>query len=355
MKTIVVLPTYNEKETIQEVLRGILTHDVEVLVVDDSSPDGTGKIVAELQKQNARIHLLSGRKKGLGDAYRRGFAYATQHLNADILMEMDADLSHNPKDIPRLLKPILQQEADFVIGSRYCPGGSIEGWGRYRKSVSYCGNLLARIIGGIREIKDTTAGFRALRAEIVQDWDASATKGYSFQIGLLHHALQNKYRVQEIPVRFTDRKVGKSKLGMTDILEFFFVALRIGFQTYRRILIFLLIGFTGLLINIGAQSIFLRLLHIQSLIALALAIEVSILWNFFWHDNMTFADRKRGNILYRGVKYHITSILGAGINFILAATLILHFAFIDELANLIGIGVATISNFLLSYYWAWKK
>jgi len=174
--------------------------------------------------------LLGGAKKsGLGTAYKRGFAHALNRLDADVVFEMDADFSHDPNDIPRLLAA-LREGSDFVIGSRYVPGGSIpDNWAYWRKANSKWGNVFARYIAGLPEVKDCTSGFRAIRGAKLReiDVDRLAVSGYAFQMNLLDQAVKQGFRVSEIPIKFTDRVHAKSKLGFGDIVEFIINAFRI--------------------------------------------------------------------------------------------------------------------------------
>jgi len=236
-RVVIVLPTYNEKENIGRLLDAILRQGerlsdarLVILVVDDSSPDGTADVVEEYSKRHSNIHLLGGAKKnGLGTAYKRGFAYALNQLQADVVFEMDADFSHDPDDIPRLLAP-LREGSDFVIGSRYVPGGSIpDNWAYWRKANSKWGNVFARYIAGLPGIKDCTSGFRAIRAASLReiDVDKLAVTGYAFQMNLLDQAIKHGFRVSEIPIKFTDRLHAKSKLGLGDIVEFILNAFRL--------------------------------------------------------------------------------------------------------------------------------
>ena len=165
-----------------------------VLVVDDHSPDGTADAVRELMATYPNLHLITGEKEGLGAAYIRGMTYALQELRAEAVMEMDADFSHKPADVPRLLAA-LDEGADFVIGSRYVPGGSIpENWGRLRQAISRWGNIFARYLAGLYRVKDCTAGFRAIRGSLLKRIDFSSLKvqGYAFQIALLNQAMLNQ-------------------------------------------------------------------------------------------------------------------------------------------------------------------
>lgn len=238
-KAVVVLPTYNEKDNITKLLGAILEQkyrlhlmdiDVHVLVVDDSSPDGTADIVKNYQKSNTNVHLLSDLKKeGLGAAYIRGFTYAIETLKADIVVEMDADFSHNPCDLPRLITEVANGN-DFVIGSRYIPGGSIpSNWSHLRKANSKFGNILARSIAGLGKVKDCTGGFRAIKADLVKKINLKSlkVKGYAFQISLLHAAMKKNAKIVEIPIHFTDRVHGESKIRVTDITEFIQCAIQL--------------------------------------------------------------------------------------------------------------------------------
>src|SRR5262249_23480296 len=204
-----------------------------IVVVDDSSPDGTGEVVEQYARENANVHLLGGtRRRGLGTAYKRGIAYALDRLMADVVFEMDADFSHDPDDIGRLLAE-LRNDSDFVIGSRYVPGGSIpDNWALWRKLNSKWGNVFARYIAGLSRIKDCTSGYRAIRARKLRriELDKLVGSGYAFQMTLLHEAVSSGMRVSEVPIRFTERLHAKSKLGIGDIIEFILNAFLIRFS-----------------------------------------------------------------------------------------------------------------------------
>lgn len=232
MKAVIVLPTYNEKGNIVRLINEITKEldsieqssdfRMSLLVVDDNSPDGTGEIVKAIAQENKRVHLLTGQKKGLGRAYMRGFRYAIDYLQANAVMEMDADFSHDPKDIKRLIFP-LTQDFDFVIGSRYVKGGSIpEEWSFIRKMNSRYGNIFARYVAGISSVHDCTAGFRAIKVSLLEKtaFDQLNTAGYCFQMNLLYSAIKQGANILEVPVHFIDRKYGKSKIRLKDIREF---------------------------------------------------------------------------------------------------------------------------------------
>ena len=169
-----VVPTYNEAENIAPMVRqllaiadGLKPIEAQVLVVDDESPDGTGDIVREIQAGDERVHLLTGPKQGLGSAYTRGFEHVLNELDVDAIVQMDADFSHAPTDTPRLIDALAH--ADVVIGSRYVEGGSLDpNWGRWRRFLSYMGNLFARYVAGIYKVRDCTAGFKAIRVSALR-------------------------------------------------------------------------------------------------------------------------------------------------------------------------------------------
>lgn len=225
MKTVIVLPTYNEAENIEELLHKVfktIDFETKILVVDDYSPDKTAEIVFKLQQQYENLYIIQKKERGLGKAYIKGFEYAINNLDAEILIEMDSDFSHDPKKIPELLREI-QAGADFVIGSRYIKGGSIpKEWAFIRKINSKYGNLFARFIAGLKDVKDCTSGFRAIRADFIKkiNLDELNVRGYSFQMNILFECVQLGAKVVEIPLNFVDRTKGKSKLGIEDAIEF---------------------------------------------------------------------------------------------------------------------------------------
>ena len=229
MKTTIVLPTYNEKENIEPFLSGLLAEikalegfDINILVVDDYSPDGTSEIVKNIMKDEKRLHLLMNNTRGLGRAYIAGFKYAMENFDSDILIEMDSDFSHDIKKVKELLDGV-KSGYDFVIGSRYVPGGSIpSNWALIRKLNSKYGNVFARLVAGLQNIKDCTSGFRAIKTDVLKkvDFDNLNANGYSFQMNILFECVNSGAKVFEVSIDFKDREKGKSKLGLSDILEF---------------------------------------------------------------------------------------------------------------------------------------
>lgn len=221
MHVLVVLPTYNESENIERVLRRIRAAlpDSGVLVVDDGSPDGTAEIAERVGKEIGGVELLRrSAKSGLGSAYRAGFAWGLER-GWDALVEMDADLSHDPDALPALVSP-LGDGADLVVGSRYVPGGSIPNWSWHRRLLSQGGNIYASAMLGLH-VTDSTSGFRAYRADVLRRLDLGRIRadGYGFQIEMVHEVQLHGGTVREVPIRFVDRVEGKSKMSAHIVVE----------------------------------------------------------------------------------------------------------------------------------------
>jgi len=232
MKPIIVIPTYNEKENIAALIEKIFSLAIpglEIIVVDDNSPDGTADFVKQLQTKYP-LHLIkrSG-KLGLGSAYIAGFKKALE-LGADYILEMDADWSHDPADVPRLITAC-QNGADLAIGSRKVPGGQIIGWNAWRKLESNGAMLFSRLFLGLKP-RDVTAGFRCWRGAVLHkiDIDKIKSNGYAFQEELLYRTQTAGFKIIEVPVTFIDRAKGQSKLSKKDIAEFFFIIFKLKFK-----------------------------------------------------------------------------------------------------------------------------
>jgi dolichol-phosphate mannosyltransferase len=220
--TLIVLPTYNEANTIADVLRRIraAAGPVDVLVVDDSSPDGTADLAEAMGREVGGVEVLRRpAKAGLGSAYRAGFRLGLER-GYDILMEMDADLSHDPATVPELIEAVESGGADLAIGTRYMPGGSIPDWPWYRRAISRLGCLYARVALGI-SARDATSGFRAYAREALAeiDLDRVAADGYGFQVEMAYLMERNGGRVVEVPIEFRDRTLGHSKMSSRIVVE----------------------------------------------------------------------------------------------------------------------------------------
>jgi dolichol-phosphate mannosyltransferase len=230
-KKAVVIPTFNERDNIQALIPQVLAQDpeIEVLVVDDRSPDGTGDVVRELGRTDGRIHLLErDRREGLGPAYRDGFVWVLDH-GADLVVQMDADFSHAPTMLPRFFEEIADH--DLLLGSRYLGGITVVNWPIERLLISYFGNWYVRKVTGL-PIRDATGGFKCWRREALERVGLSRVRsnGYAFQIEMTYRAWRRGLRIKEIPIIFMDRTVGDSKMSMRISLEALWIAwwLRLG-------------------------------------------------------------------------------------------------------------------------------
>jgi dolichol-phosphate mannosyltransferase len=364
MKIVIILPTYNESENILLIIKALreqflkIPHDMNILVVDDSSPDGTGDLVQAESQSSTDLFLITGRKQGLGAAYVRGMQHAINVLHADAVMEMDADFSHKPEDVPRLIAE-LDRGADFVIGSRYVPGGSIPSdWGLLRRMISRWGNVFARYVAGMLKVKDCTAGFRAIRAAVISRIDLPQLKvrGYAFQISLLHEALMGQATVKEVPVEFVDRKRGETKLGLSDIIEFMMNAWWIRFERSKTFLKFSLVGLSGVAVNLAAFTLLMNT-GMSKYLASPIAIELSIISNFLINNYWTFSGRNVDDKIHiRGLKFNIISIVALAVSYGTFVTLsLLYPAGVPQLHQAIGIIPATAINYFLNAYWTFKK
>ncbi len=236
MKTLIIIPTYNEKENIKNVIEATLKQDksLHILIVDDNSPDGTADIVKKMMKKDKRIDIIERAKKmGLGTAYVKGFKYALEH-DFDFIFEMDADFSHDPSNIPRFLDKI-KEGYDIVIGSRYIEGVSVINWPMSRLLLSYFANIYARVVTGV-PVNDLTGGFKCYRASKLKELDLNSIKsdGYSFQIEITSKLYYRKAKIIEIPIIFTDRVKGKSKMNRGIVWEAFWSVWILRFQHILR-------------------------------------------------------------------------------------------------------------------------
>ena len=221
MKACVCLPTYNERDNLEPMLRAlgaVLGDDDRVLVIDDNSPDGTGELADRLASELGFVDVLHRpHKEGLGPAYLAGFRRALD-AGAELIVEIDCDFSHDPADVPRLVAATA--EADLVLGSRYVPGGGVENWGLIRRAISAGGSIYARLVLGV-PVRDLTGGFKCFRRAVLEaiPLDEVHSRGYAFQIELTYRALRKGFRVREVPIRFSDRVVGGSKMSRAIVLE----------------------------------------------------------------------------------------------------------------------------------------
>lgn len=315
-KAVIVLPTYNERDNIEKLIkeidkvkRKIIKWNLEVLVVDSQSPDGTFELVFKLQKKFPYLHILKVPKEGLGKAYVKGFQYAIEKLSPYLIFEMDADLSHDPNLIPLFLEKI-EKGADFVIGSRYIKGGSIpKDWGLNRKFFSIIGNLIVRFGFMKLKITDWTSGFRAIKIWVIKsamDYIKNYS-GYVFQVAFLDYALKNGAKVEEVPLNFIDRRWGKSKINSFQyiIQTLFYVLLNSSFIK------FVVVGLIGFVIDFSLSFLliekFKKAVWLSTLISTETAIISNFLLNNFWSFNYKKIERSMRKYLLAFLKFNLVS------------------------------------------------
>ncbi|MEK7484898.1 MAG: polyprenol monophosphomannose synthase [Planctomycetota bacterium] len=222
MDVLIIVPTYNEIDNLEPLIQAIFQHvpQSHILVVDDNSPDGTGKRADLLAQQESRIQVLHrSQKEGLGQAYLAGFRYALQK-NYRIIVQMDADFSHPPELLPKLIAPCREGSADLCLGSRYVKGGHIEGWSFFRRTISSFGSIYARFWLRV-SVRDLTGGFKCWKREVLEsiEFENLQSSGYCFQIELTYRAHLHHFKIVEIPIHFPERIYGKSKMSMKIALE----------------------------------------------------------------------------------------------------------------------------------------
>lgn len=232
MKTLIVIPTYNEKDNVARLAASVLAQhtDIQILFVDDNSPDGTGNIIDDLVSENCRVHVLHrAGKLGLGSAYREGFKIALG-MGVDYIMEMDADFSHDPATLPFFLSAM--KENDLVIGSRYLNGVSVVNWPIRRLILSYFASVYTRWVTGL-QLRDCTSGFKCFRRSALESIDFATVKsdGYSFQIEMNYRCMENGLKLAEIPIVFIDRHAGSSKMSRRIVREAVFMVWKLRLQS----------------------------------------------------------------------------------------------------------------------------
>lgn len=344
---LILIPTYNERENIRTLLDAVCAHpNVHVLVIDDASPDGTADEVRVHPYFGERVFLLSRQgKDGLGAAYRAGFAWGFER-DYETLTQMDADFSHDPRDIPRLFAGI-ESGADVAIGSRKIRGGQITGWGPWRRFCSAGAMTASRLCLGLRT-KDVTAGFRTWRKDFVTRLPVLELKsnGYAFQEEMILVAEQQRGVISEIPVTFQDRVRGSSKLGGGDIREFFVTLTRLTLKRRRRFIVYALIGAAGAVLDLGSFLLLHQVVGLEVVPANVIATSAAVVHNFLWHHFVTFKEHAQTPAFAFG-KFVLISVVGIALNsaVVLAG---ISLGLIPALAKIVAIMLVTVWNYLLN-------
>jgi dolichol-phosphate mannosyltransferase len=367
---VVIIPTYNEKENIEEMLNvlekdvfpHIKNHEIKILVADDKSPDGTAEIVKASQKKLKNIELIEGNKEGLGAAYIRAFKYAMENMRADAVIELDSDFQHDPKDIIKLVKAY-DEGADYVIGSRYIKGGKIPSeWGLYRKFVSIFGSLFARFVLFDFKIHDMTSGYKLTSTKYLKkvDLDNLYSKYYAYKIHILHDIAKNGARVKEVPIVFYEREKGSSKLERKDLFDSFFVVLKLRIRDSKSFIKFLIVGGFGFIINAVILQVLVQSFNWNPSLANLVGAAFAIFSNYNLNNLWTFRHEKinsLGMYLWKMLHFYATSAFG--VIFIQTGTIFLGDTFIGRqyyfIYFLIGTGFLLIWNFTIYSKVIWKK
>ncbi|MBI2621314.1 MAG: glycosyltransferase family 2 protein [Candidatus Levybacteria bacterium] len=375
MKAVIILPTYNEKGNVErlitileeEIFPKIKNYEMYILVADDNSPDGTADEVRKLMKKWKNIDLNLGEKHGLGAAYVRAMDWAIKEMNADIVFEMDADLSHDPTKIPLFLKKI-DEGFDMVIGTRYSGGGSIpKNWGISRKIQSVVGNLVVRSILMRFWVHDWTGGFRALRKEVFlkEKDELTAFRGYTFQVSFLHKAIRDGFKVAEIPFHFLDRTLGRSKIVpreyIIDLLKYVITA-RFWELVRSPFLKYAITGFIGYLINAISLEIFSEFFKLAPFFAAAFSAELSIIWNFIVNNFWAFGKYKITSPWKVLLKFPQFNLVSFGSLLIIATVVFLgtyifgNTTFVRQISLIIAIGFFVIPySYSMYNIFIWKR
>jgi dolichol-phosphate mannosyltransferase len=296
-KATIVIPTYNEKRNIvmlinkiNEVIKKIDNWNINILIVDSKSPDNTSSAVKEIMKLNNNIDILETEKEGMGRAYTQGFKYAISKFDPYVIFEMDADLSHDPEMLPFFLQEI-EKGSDFVIGSRYIKGGSIpKDWAFHRKLFSVVGNLIIRFGFAKLKITDWTSGYRAIKTWIIKDIVKIIDRfsGYVFQVAVLDNAFKKNAVVSEIPINFTDRKEGMSKINSFQFIyqTILYVLVNSSFIKYA------IVGSTGAIVDFGFSYIFIEVIKFRIWLSTLISVELAIIYNFLLNNFWSFSHKK---------------------------------------------------------------
>lgn len=370
MKITIILPTFNEKANLkkmiplleEEVLPKIKKHQVNILVADDNSPDGTAEVVLEFSKKWSNIHLLKGEKRGLGAAYIRAMRYAMDHLQADAVIEFDADFQHNPHDIPRLIAGF-DEGYDYVIGSRYVKGGSIpKEWGLHRKFMSFFGSLFARIMFLTPHVHDLTSGYKLTKTSFLNkvDLENLYSKYYAYKIHILHDILKLGAKVKEVPIVFYERREGSSKISRKDLFDSFYVVVRLRLHDSKQVIKFLIVGGFGFILNALALRLLVEYSRWAPAPANLVGAALAIFSNYNLNNLWTFRERKTqdiGSYLKKLLQFYATS--ASGVIVIQTGTIFLGDILIGRqyyfIYFLIGTFFLLIWNFTVYNLVIWRK
>lgn len=355
-RVLVIVPTYNEIDNLPKLLDAILDLNIaglEVLVVDDNSPDGTGKLADDVAKKQSQVHVLHRTQKaGLGAAYAAGFAWALKE-QYDFVISMDADFSHNPEDIPRLLAE--KDTAAIVIGSRYIPGGKIVGWEWKRYANSYGANIVTKLLLGL-PVRDATAGFKVYSRAFLQSLNLNhlLAGGYAFQVEMLMEAHQQGLAIAEIPITFVDRRVGQSKiqgeLGKSAKVIFRLASQR---ESLRQFVKFALIGLLNIFVDWSIFFALNRFTPLREVVAKFCSFVAGATNSYYFNRRWTFRSTNK-EIGKEFRKFFLVAMVGSVINTSIYWLISLHFGFPKIVGLIVATGVVTFWNFFANKHWTFR-
>lgn len=362
MKYLICIPTYNEKENIKKLLAAILAQDqrIDVLVIDDNSPDGTGKLADKLAKKNSRIKVLHRQGKlGIGSAYIEGFKYALTK-NYDLIFQMDADFSHNPKYLKELIRA--SQKYDLVLGSRWIKGGDVIGWPWYRYLTSWSANLFTRVLLSLKP-RDITTGYRCYKREVLATINLSGivASGYAFLEELIYRVQKAGFSIGEIPIIFIDRKKGQSKMTKKEIISSAKTILKLFFKRkgVTQVAKFGVVGLSGTIIDLGIYNLLSILLGVNIYFARTISFILAATNNYFLNRKWTFRSTEKKVVRQYG-QFFLVSAIGLCLN-LLIMRLLQTFAsrFSSEILRknipvIIAIIIVFIWNYMANKMWTFK-
>lgn len=369
LKAVIVVPTYNEKENISELITAVLkqqekikNYELNILITDSHSDDGTLELVAEISRKNQSVFLLDVKERGIGIALLKGYQYATNKLEASIIMQMDADLQHNPSDIPRFLTEF-KDGINFVQGSRFIKGGANDlEW--YRQLFSWGANLVARLLMGIMEIHEFTTSYRAFTADLFKKINTEKIpwrgKSFIFQPAFLYAAFDAGAKIKEIPIVFTDRKHGYSKMNILSyIKDLLLLAIKVRVRRSKRFLKFFIVGLIGLAINTIVLKILVDKFFWHPTSANLIGAEMAIISNFILNNLWTFNDRKISSVsqaLKKFLQFNLTSAGAIVISSVIITLGVFLFGRDNYLIYyFLGIAIAMFWNYFMYSRVIWKK
>jgi len=360
VKKLVIIPTYNEAQNICQLLEKILglkIKGLDILVVDDSSPDGTGILVEKFREKSAykkQIFLLTRKyKEGLGKAYLAGFSWALAR-GYERIITMDADFSHDPKYLPKLLSEA--KDDTVIVGSRYIKGGKVKGWGTIRYLNSLGANIMSRLLLGLKA-RDVTAGYKCYPASFLKSINLKTlvSSGYAFQVEILLIAQNQGFKIKEIPIVFIDRRAGESKIA-GELFRSVGVVLQLFLKrkTVRQLIKFAIVGISGTIIDFFIYFLATRIFNLFYLLAKTISFLLAVLNNYLWNRLWTFRSQEKNKLLELS-RFGLTSLIGLGLNTLIMYICVEKIKIYDIASWFFATLFVFFWNFTINKFWVFKK